>query len=52
MRSDPIVDESLSRDCPLESIYGLGVMVLPPAIGTAATTDGTIERFIVVGMNL
>jgi hypothetical protein len=27
-------------------------MVLPSAIGTAATTDGTMERFVMVGMNL
>ncbi len=27
-------------------------MVLPSTIGTAATTNGTIERCIMVGMNL
>ncbi len=52
VRSDPVVYQSLDIEGSLQSLHDLGIVILSSTIGRRTTSEGTIKRLNMIGMNL
>jgi hypothetical protein len=52
MGFDPVVEDPLNIQSPLQSLSGLGIEVLTPTIRTATPSQGGIMSLIMIGMHL